>query len=1701
MKKKLVIFLLAVVMVFGLVASASAGGGTQIAYVTLENMTYEVSDGAAWAGRELHRYEVEIADGDTIMDVTARAFDDNGIEGSGLDGGYINSVAGLSAGDGESSSGWMITLNDWFISRGANEFYPGDGDEIVWQFTLTRDDLGSTWENTGAYLDELKISRGTLSPSFASSTYDYVLTLPEGSDSVAITPAMVNKNFQSRIYLNAEVSGNAEDGYAIAGEADYEEMLSALEPWRSLPAGLDYYKRGQEITVADGDMITVAAALPGWHTMNNQGGGSSADSVPGVIYTIEVEIESEEPEPEPEPEKPLLSEVTINRISETKATVSFKTEIPCFYGYTVTAVGADEPQVDLTAPRPVGITEITIGNLADGTEKWLWLSAFNTSDGSIYGPVHYTIDAYEEEPEPATVTVQFAFFDPNAGTNGGFPVQWQEITVTEGTAASYGMPNAAEGHMVGGVDHSVPAGSVTVSDALFAMHELIYGDEFVYGSGGQLDMDSNSSLVRKMLGISSLHISFAVNDVLPIGDYTDGYAANECILQDGDNVLFYIYKDTYMHGDQLAYFDQSELTVQTGESFELNLSGHQAVYQMFWSHESQPTPAFNVLPMNDVNIVLINAETGLLLNETLAVTDSEGDFELSFDQPGTYIISAYGQIVDPHMFNMDADLIAPHAVITVEGEPVVDPDPDVYEVTVQVAPSKAAVAFYNNDGFDANDFDLLGSKIAASDLGVIGNYHTYSLSLPAGTYSYRGSDAAGESLGGMTFTIPSANADSEALTDTITLRQMDIYSTQKMNGAYLSAADLVCEINDANGKAVTIGQTYGTTYVKFPALVAVGSYDYTLTPQDTAIGNSFAVFTKTGHNVSAGTSILNAASTLPVYYIINAPAEASVEVWQQTKNYNQVAKEAVDTVTLPDGTVNHIYSGLSGSNIYRVSQDGKITQAGYINTSEAGPVISFGADEDPKTTAHTAAPAYYEASTLVNINHDQHLRLSVGEEFKVRGYRAAWQIVNDTVSNIMIEPDFNYQILSGSDVVSLVQDEAKSQWAMLTALKAGTAVIEVSYDAIEVHGGNYSGLYGATDPQRKAVFVVTVGAEPAADVIINVARDYKDPSMVWESEFDTYYFLGENAVAPVTVSVSGVSVQAWNPDYAVSRQSYTANGEGVYEITLYPGNNIVEVVKGDAVYYKVIRGAKVTPVLSQADPNKAGQAIAAGDTVTLHLDGLYMPMPKFSAIYNPGFGGSIKTNYNRPEGGVLQSSGHQYNFITAHLATFTIPEDASGEYVLSGGYISFSTFGDYLGEHYNITDAGRDSNLNAPSWSAQLCVLPDIVIDLGGDDEAEFTLNLSTTTPNVNVGDDVVVDIEVDSTKGFSVLQATLQYDKDLLQYVDTSLADAYSDGMLTAADRSAGVILGATFGEDVAAGQVIRVQFTAKAAGEINFDLADSQITYGDYFENVVAAEVGQLAEITAHSLSITFEGGHADLSGATTAYIRYNEAGLWADSSYSEAFVFPAATAHSGYFLSNPLKWTDGVNTYTNAELAAQKFTTSQTLTLVTEEIGVDAEIHFIAQETYIGAPSGYKVMLVHPAQHYTDYTYVFAGQQMYWSAAYCAHVNFADMDCEHLDGAYVYFVDADLTLEEAYELLTVAAKAELAIDYDGDVNDSGKIDLTDAGIVHGLAAGRTSFVNDANFMLSMLQRLEADINGDGVVDVQDVRIIQAIYLEQFI
>ena len=217
---------------------------------------------------------------DTMMTLILKALDSEGYtwEGTGgTKGGAkdytITYLASITDKDGNTlgefsttqGSGWMATLNDWFVNLGLQEFGASkngfckveNGDEIHAMFTENYGtDIGGSWGDSDTSLKSLTISGGTLVPTFNGSQLEYKLVVPAGGSTITVTPTAANKNYMVRTFLNQ---------YNVDS---------------------DCYKCTESFKVKEGDVIYIGVGDRRWPSMNNNSGYEI--DYTGTKYTIQV---------------------------------------------------------------------------------------------------------------------------------------------------------------------------------------------------------------------------------------------------------------------------------------------------------------------------------------------------------------------------------------------------------------------------------------------------------------------------------------------------------------------------------------------------------------------------------------------------------------------------------------------------------------------------------------------------------------------------------------------------------------------------------------------------------------------------------------------------------------------------------------------------------------------------------------------------------------------------------------------------------------------------------------------------------------------------------------------------------------------------------------------------------------------------------------------------------------------------------------------------------------------------------------------------------------------------------------------------------------------------------------------------------------------------------------------------------------------
>jgi hypothetical protein len=241
-----------------------------------------------------------------------------------------------------------------------------------------------------------------------------------------------------------------------------------------------------------------------------------------------------------------------------------------------------------------------------------------------------------EQDMPANVTVTFQTDDT------GFVLAKQELEVEADISERYGYRDEYEGTRV------------TALDAMVAAHITLFTDE---------DLDdwlvvSNNGFVTRVLGENTASMIYLINGAMSgDGNYVDdsflggtaqtGYSVSQALLSTDDDLLFYLLRDDYMYGDNIVWFASTDgeavdrIEVGVDEDLSLTLAG----YMNWYGNSDAEWQARYTYPIEDAAIVSVTLDNAAgftvgTFGNPLAMTDEDGEVTLSFDKPGTYVLSA-----------------------------------------------------------------------------------------------------------------------------------------------------------------------------------------------------------------------------------------------------------------------------------------------------------------------------------------------------------------------------------------------------------------------------------------------------------------------------------------------------------------------------------------------------------------------------------------------------------------------------------------------------------------------------------------------------------------------------------------------------------------------------------------------------------------------------------------------------------------------------------------------------------------------------------------------------------------------------------------------------------------------------------------------------------------------------------------------------
>ena len=620
----------------------------------------------------------------------------------------------------------------------------------------------------------------------------------------------------------------------------------------------------------------------------------------------------------------------------------------------------------------------------------------------------------------------------------------------------------------------------------------------------------------------------------------------------------------------------------------------------------------------------------------------------------------------------------------------------------------------------------------------------YTFDCPDGTYLLTATASDGETVSG---TIElTVNADNTAFS--IFSPEINVKNAEWVYGTDYT---LTLKVTDKVGNVVNTTMGDFTNDHKMFMVFNGNTYYVELVPSEARQAEGYLPVTYTG-TVNFNTTI-QAEAPMSVVYSISVPAEATLSIGTKTAHY--VKFKTVEPLSVTTEGTTKVYTFKLANKQqynYRVSQEGKLTQAGIftMSTDETQrPVLAFTDEDmtakDPHFIDHDVKSnnGYNVADLFLNINAAGHLQLgAVGDTYDLLPLRN-WELIDGITSNYFIEPDYHFTVVNlngeADNTVVKVEDE------QLTAVGTGTAIVLVTYDAIHLNAYSKAEKkdfvggadWGAIWPENTGVFVVTVGQQATGitpNIIIN--KDYLTTVTPWgggapidtklsmenvDAEFDVLYYLDTEDGYDYTFTPEGVeTVTLARPTIGTNAASYsgfkaegvTKNADGSYTLHLTEGRNIVCLTNaaGQSLYQVITAKPCHRDILVGGE---VVESVAPGDAVTVQYSGLYHPAGKLAGIHN--FNAFL--DYKQASEGitVTKGKGNQYTMASnaaSQAVTFTVPADFSGtEIELTDGVMGIGGFGDPIGNHRATSKVtGRAPNFTAISQSAVFGRVPAVTI-------------------------------------------------------------------------------------------------------------------------------------------------------------------------------------------------------------------------------------------------------------------------------------------------------------------------------------------------------------------------------------------------------
>ena len=940
-------------------------------------------------------------------------------------------------------------------------------------------------------------------------------------------------------------------------------------------------------------------------------------------------------------------------------------------------------------------------------------------------PTTYTVTV----KAPHVPTVPTAEVTIRSQMAGGYLHGFAEKqTVSYDLAETYGYTDDVDG--------------VSALDVLVRAHELTFGEAFTKETAKDFLVVGSSGFITTIFGEKTGNCGFTINGSVPHDgvlkddsyapgkkSYT-GYTVAQAEVNTGNVVDFFLYQDNSAL-DNYPIWEKADakldsLTIKPKAAVNMTVMGYCIGYYGCVPMEALEANK-QVSALEGAQLAWVNAENGALTDISGAVVAEDGT--VSFTAPetdGTYYLTAYmpeAEIKD----NYATPVVLGILPVTVDVNAVEEAKltlSGIHDAQVK------SLKLYTYTGGTKGDTDLL-ANVTAKDAA-------YTLTVPVGDYWVEGYDANGDCNGGLSLTVKAGKN---------TAKIQRIYQISANYGWVLDkdyTLDVKVTSADNQVRTVELGKVVsgkGQTWEKTSdsCIFVVGdTVEATVTPDPEKQPTFNTATAKKTPTVNDSLSVSCKAGATVTF---NVPEGSTITVGTLTNYYVYSYVEPVST--------NQYRLNSGETYFYRVQNPNGVTYWDYVSWDKDTTVtltaedLHIGDKNFTKDTIYRFEKNVYDrADIYLNINTQGYKSMAVGEKFELNSFRN-WFAIESFVNAKVALPDMHYRVIDAngqpSDVVTITPDTKNSNVATMTANKAGTAIVLVTYDAMIHKQGQSSTAskeFSAIWPECTGVFVVTVGSD-GTGIKTNMILDRmdaeitKDEQRILDAEHDILFYLGSEGAEYSFKPESGctVTVARSTVGDTMTFNGFTNNGvtvaeDGTVTVTgLTTGRHIIKVEKDGVANYQVVTARGVSYKLVDNDGKElteaAKAALKAGDTVNLQFSNLVSPKEKLSGVYNFRFSlyyqGEDGTFFKSDPGGiygVYDFSGNP----ARQLISITIPKYWDGEsYTLTGAIKQGGFAG--IPTHRGVTyAAGTNPGFNAPSTSGILARLPELTLALAKTD-------------------------------------------------------------------------------------------------------------------------------------------------------------------------------------------------------------------------------------------------------------------------------------------------------------------------------------------------------------------------------------------------